>query len=141
MSSCCPYPLMGVIQVGLWVPTPSPWAWYNSICRLLTLPQVDLPALAFSSWIVPRYPTASLNQCDCWAAARHFTYFLCVYVCVCVCVCERENKDPDWWTRHHMCCNIRISTHAPQIFYICCNYILALLQQGFCSAVRHWFSV
>ena len=23
---CCPCPLMDVIQIGLWVPTPSPWA-------------------------------------------------------------------------------------------------------------------
>jgi len=61
MSNCCPCPLMGVVQVGLWVPTPSPWAWYSPTCGVLALHQVDFSALARSAWLVPRHPSVSLG--------------------------------------------------------------------------------
>jgi len=35
----CVSPLMGVVQVGLPVPIPSPWEWYSPTCGVLALPQ------------------------------------------------------------------------------------------------------
>ena len=46
---------------------------------VLALPQVDLPALALSAWVVPSHPSASLGQCDSLMAAEdNFFCFLCV---------------------------------------------------------------
>jgi len=65
--------VMGVVQVGLRVPTPSPWDMV-----LAPPPQVDLPALAHSAWLVSRHSSASLGRCNHLAAARDFAF-----VCLC----------------------------------------------------------
>jgi len=74
--------LMNVVQLGFWVPTPSPWAWYCHTWRVLAFLQMDLPALALSAWVLPKHPSASLGRCDRLAAAKDFafTYFACVHV-------------------------------------------------------------
>jgi len=72
--------LMGVVQVQLRVPTPSPWDIVSPTCGAPALPKVDLqhvPALAF---VVPRHPSASWGQRD------HLAADVCVCVCVCVCM-------------------------------------------------------
>ena len=47
---------------------------------LLALPQVDLSALALSTWEVPGHPITSLGWCDHSVAARDFTFALSVCV-------------------------------------------------------------
>ena len=68
---------MDVVQVGLWIPTPSLWAWYSPTCGVLALPQLDLPALALSA-------QAHWVNMTVLMVARDLAF--CVYMCV-VCVC------------------------------------------------------
>ena len=54
------------VQVGLWVPKSSPVKHGKAFCGLLVLRQEDLPALARSTQVVYRCPSAgSLGRCDC----------------------------------------------------------------------------
>ena len=77
---CCPCPLMGVVQVGLRVPTASPWVWYSPTYRVLALPQVDLPVLAHSAWLVTWVGVTAKQQLGTLLC-------VCVRVHVCVCMC------------------------------------------------------
>ena len=75
ISNCSPCLANG------WVPTLSPWAWYCPTCRVLAFLQMDLPALALSTWVLPRHPSAPLGRCDHLVAAKDFafTFFACVH--------------------------------------------------------------
>ena len=77
---------MDVVQVGLWIPTPSLWAWYSPTCGVLALPQLDLPALALSAQAPRVLHWVSMTVL---MVARDLAFCVCVYsvVCVCVCVC------------------------------------------------------
>ena len=68
-------------QVGLWVPTPSPVGHGTTSCRLLVLPQGDLPVLTPSTRVAHRCPSASSlgRRYLASMAAEGFT------LCVCVC--------------------------------------------------------
>jgi len=73
MSNCCLCLLMGVVQVGLWVPTPSPLDMVQPCLQVLALLQVHW--LSFAR-IVSRHLSASLSQCDRLAAARDCFFLL-----------------------------------------------------------------
>ena len=62
---------MGVVQVGLWVPTPSPWC--SPTYGVIALPQVVFSALAHSACV-------SLGWHERLAVVRDFA------LCACVCV-------------------------------------------------------
>jgi len=49
------------MAVGLRVPTPSPLCMLQPHCGVLPLLQVDLPALACSTWLVPRHPRVGMT--------------------------------------------------------------------------------
>ena len=70
---------MGVVQVGLPVPTLSPWAWYSPTCGALALPLAG--ALALPWWICE---TLLCFLCICVSACVCVCAFLCVSVCVLV---------------------------------------------------------
>ena len=53
---------MGVVQVGPWVPTPSPWTWNSPTCGVLALPPGGFASIG-------SYPSASLGQRDRLVAA------------------------------------------------------------------------
>ena len=71
--------LMGVVQVGFQVPTPSPSDTVQPHLWGTSLPQMESPALDLSAWVVPRHPSVSMGRCDRLVAARDFAFcFVCV---------------------------------------------------------------
>jgi len=69
---------MGVVQVGLWVPTPLPWC--SPTYGVLALPRAVLSALACSACV-------SLGWHERLAVVRDFALCACVCACACVYIC------------------------------------------------------
>ena len=76
--------LMGLVQVRLQVPTPSPWDMVQPHLQGTSPPQVDLPALTLSTRLVPRHSSASLGWRDHLVAAEDFSLLFCVCMHACV---------------------------------------------------------
>jgi len=64
-------------------PTPSPWDMVQ--LQVLALPQVDLPALALSAWVMPRHPMYYTELAWPLSGSQRLCFLcMCVHACMCV---------------------------------------------------------